>query len=102
MQSKSRNFIDVKPIKSEWQENDGTKLPPRGGIHLCGESKRKELQNQSLAVSPGAAIIELPRQTQSRRDKTAPFIWRTSLGDNHSADINGEEGASPAMEQHLL
>lgn len=68
------------------------KLLPQGGIHLYGESKRKEHQNQSLAVSSGAPVIELPQQTQSRREtKTARFIWRTSLGDNHSADIKGEE-----------
>lgn len=63
-----KKFIDVKPIKSGWRENDVAKLLPQGGIHLYGESKRKEHQNQSFAVSSGAAVIELPRQTQSRRE----------------------------------
>lgn len=63
-----RKFIDVKPIKSGWRENDVAKLLPRGGIHLYEESKRMEHQNQSSAVSSGPAVIELPQQTQSRRE----------------------------------
>lgn len=63
-----RKFTDIEPIKSGWLENDVTKLLPQGGIHLCGESKRKERENHSLAVSSGASVIELPRQTQSRKE----------------------------------
>lgn len=63
-----RKFTDVEPIKSGWPENDVAKLLPRGGIHLCRESKRKPRKNHSSAVSSGAAVIELPRQTQSRRE----------------------------------
>lgn len=63
-----RKFTDLEPIKRGWLENDVTKLLPRGGIHLCVESKRKKRENHSLAVSSGDAVIALPRQTQSRRE----------------------------------
>lgn len=63
-----RKFTGVETIKSGWPENDVTKLLPRGGIHLCGDTKRKEHENNSSAVSSGASVTELPRQTQSRRE----------------------------------
>lgn len=63
-----RKITDKEPIKSGWPGNDVTKLLPQGRIHLCGESKRKERENHSLAVSSGATDIELPRQTQSQRE----------------------------------
>lgn len=63
-----RKFTDREPIQRGWPENDVTKLLPRGGIHLCGESKRKERENHSLDVSSGATVIELAQQTQSHRE----------------------------------
>lgn len=86
-------ITDIEPIKSECPENDVTKLLPQGRIHFCGESKRKECENHSLAVSSGATVIELPRQTQSRREtKWLVLFGVQSFGDNRSADIKGGRG----------
>lgn len=62
-----REFTDETPNKNGSSENDVTKLPPEGGIHLCGDSHRKGHKNAASTVSSGTSKIEKLRQIQSQR-----------------------------------
>lgn len=68
-----REFTDGTPNKNGSSENDVTKLPPQGGIHLSGDSHRKEHKNAASTVSSGTSKIEKLRQIQSQR-RTKPTI----------------------------